>query len=94
MIASVVATLEDPEDNLQGFIEEVSKLPGVELGRLETNARRVPMTIDSFDPEALEETTRRLQECRGVVFVDVVFVHFEAESESITATHTGKQNRS
>lgn len=94
MIASIVATLEDPEDNLEGFIEEAAKLPGVEVGHLGTNTRRVPMTIDSFDPEALEETTRRLQECRGVAFVDVVFVHFEEASESTTATRTGKQNRS
>lgn len=90
MIASVVATLESPEDNLQVFIAEVSQLPSVQVGHIETNPCRVPMTIDSFDPDALEETTRRLQECRGVVFVDVVFVHFEAATESTTATHTGK----
>jgi nitrate reductase NapAB chaperone NapD len=94
MIASVVATLEGSEGDLQGFIDEISKIPCVEVGSFGTNPRRVPITIDSSDPDALEETTRRLQECCGVAFVDVVFVHFEEESERPTETHTGKQKRS
>ena len=94
MIASVVATLEGSEIDLPGFIEEISKIPCVEVGHTGTNPRRVPITIDSSDPDSLEETTRRLQETRGVSFVDVVFVHFEEESDSTTATETGKQNRS
>ena len=87
MIASVVATLQGPEDDLHRIIEEVSRISCVEVGDIATNSRRVPMTIASPDPNALEEITRRLQECRGVAFVDVVFVHFEdaLETGSVTA---------
>jgi nitrate reductase NapAB chaperone NapD len=94
MIASVVATLEGSEDDLQRSIGEISKISCVEIGISGSNPRRVPITIDSSDPDALEETTRRLQACCGVAFVDVVFVHFEKESERTTATHAGKQDRS
>jgi len=94
MIASVLATLEGPEDTLHRIIEEISKIPSVEVGDFGANPRRVPITIDSLDPNALEETTRSLQQCYGVAFVDVVFIHFEDESESSTATQSGKPNRS
>ena len=94
MIAGVVATLEDLGGNLQDVIDEIARIPCVETGDVGTNPRRLPITIDSPNPNALEETTRRLQECRGVAFVDVVFVHFEDESGSTTATHSGKPNSS
>ncbi len=90
MIASVVATLEGAEDKLHEIIEEISQVSCVEVGAIGASPRRVPITIDSPDPKALEETTRRLQQCRGVTFVDVVFVHFEDESESLSATHSRK----
>ena len=94
MIASVVATLEDPEGDLQRVIAEISQIPYVETGDVGAYPHRLPITIDSPDPNSLEETTRRLQECRGVVFVDVVFVHFEDESECTSATRPGKSNLS
>lgn len=81
MIASVVATLDDPGSNVQEIIDEVAKIPGIELGEVGAGAHRIPITIDSPDSNTLESTTRRLQECHGVAFVDVVFVHFEDESE-------------
>ena len=46
--------------------------------------------IDSPDPDSLEEITRRLQQIPGVAFVDVVFVHFEDESDSVPVTPSGK----
>lgn len=94
MIASVVATLEGSDDDLHRIIAEVSKMPNVEIGDAGANSRRLPITIDSPNPNALEETTRLLQECRGVAFVDVVFVHFEDELERTKVTHSGKSNRS
>jgi nitrate reductase NapAB chaperone NapD len=92
MIASVVATLEHVGGNVQEIVDEFAEVPGVEIGDGGNDTRRVPITIDSPAPNALEELTRRLQECRGVAFVDVVFVHFEDESESEAATYSGEIN--
>lgn len=86
MIASVVATLEGSEVDLQRIIGEISRIPTVEIGDSGANPRRLPITIDSRDPNALLETTRRLQETCGVSFVDVVFVHFEDEMEPSAVT--------
>lgn len=94
MIASVVATLEEVVGNFQCIVDEIVDVPGVEIGEASNDGRRVPITIDSRAPDALEETTNRLQECRGVAFVDVVFVHFEDEPESTAAKHSGKINHS
>ncbi|MFT5328301.1 MAG: nitrate reductase NapAB chaperone NapD [Planctomycetaceae bacterium] len=94
MIASVVATLEEDGGDVQHIVDEFCEEPSVEIGDVGHDARRVPITIDSPAPDALEETTRRLQECRGVAFVDVVFVHFEDESESNAAAHSGKMKHS
>lgn len=88
MIASVVATLEEDDGDVQHIVDEFAEVPGIEIGDVSNDRRRVPITIDSPAPDALEETTKRLQECRGVTFVDVVFVHFEDESECEAATHS------
>lgn len=89
MIASVVVTLADLADDRQAAIDAIARIECVELGDVSRFAIRVPVLIDCPNPNALEETTRRLQECRGVAFVDVVFVHFENESPS-TAADCGK----
>tara|TARA_R110002072_G_scaffold302710_2_gene487573 strand:- start:69120 stop:69404 length:285 start_codon:yes stop_codon:yes gene_type:complete len=94
MIASVVATLDGFDGDVQHIVDEFCKESGIEIGVVGKGVRRVPITIDSPVPDALEETTKRLQECRGVAFVDVVFVHFEDESESPATTHSGKINHS
>ncbi|MDC0935818.1 hypothetical protein OAS39_05995 [Pirellulales bacterium] len=85
MIASVVATLQECAGSVPDIIGEISKLSGVEIGEFDAAARRVPITIDSPAADAIEDTTRRLGECHGVAFVDVVFVHFEDESEQTVA---------
>lgn len=85
MIASVVVTFEESAGRVSDIIDEISKLSSVEIGEVGSDARRVPITIDSPSPTALEDTTRRLQECWGVAFVDVVFVHFEDESVPASA---------
>ena len=90
MIASVVVTLENHAGHFGETIDEISRIPCIELGRMEAAAHRVPVMIDSPDPDALEEITRRLQQCRGVAFVDVVFVHFENEPRPATPAHSGK----
>lgn len=94
MIASVVATLEEDGGHVQHVADEFADEPSVEIGDVGHDARRVPITIDSPAPNALEEVTRRLQDCRGVAFVDVVFVHFDDESENNAAAHAGKMNHS
>lgn len=80
MIASVVATLIKDRGTYQDIIDEISTIPHVEVGAVEGHVHRVPITIDSPAAGVLEETTRLIQSCRGVAFVDVVFVHFEEES--------------
>ncbi|MFT4558086.1 MAG: nitrate reductase NapAB chaperone NapD [Porticoccaceae bacterium] len=94
MIASVVATLEEGSGHVQHVADHFADEPSIEIGDVGHDARRVPITIDSPAPDALEETTKRLQECPGVAFVDVVFVHFEDESENNAAAHAGKMNHS
>lgn len=90
MIASVVATLDNHVGNLQDTLEEISRIPCVEIGDTGNSVYRLPLMIDSPDPNALEEVTRRLQQCRGVAFVDVVFVHFEDGSQQDGCDSVGK----
>ncbi|MEO8495156.1 MAG: hypothetical protein ABI614_08800 [Planctomycetota bacterium] len=74
-----MATLDKDCGSLQHVIDEIAKLPNVEVGEVGIDSRRIPIVIDLPDPSSLEDMTRRLQGCRGVAFVDVVFVHFEGE---------------
>jgi nitrate reductase NapAB chaperone NapD len=94
MIASVVATLEASACPVTDIIDEISTLSGVEIGEFDSAARRIPITIDSPAANAIEDTTRRLQECHGVAFVDVVFVHLEDETEQTVAASPEGTNRS
>lgn len=86
MIASLVATLENTGDRLDETVTAIRSLPDVEVGEVPHGTRRVPLTIDSTNPNALEETTRRLQQCDGVAFVDVVFVHLEDDTDQSLAS--------
>jgi nitrate reductase NapAB chaperone NapD len=85
MIASVVATLNVDNRGMQRVTDEISMLRNVEIGEIAINSLRIPIAIDSPDPESLEITTRQLQAISDVAFVDVVFVHFEEESEKAVA---------
>ncbi len=77
MIASVVATLRDDAGSLSKTLGEIGALPHIELGGYTAASRRIPIVIDSRDQAEMESTTLWLQERDGVVFVDVVFVHFD-----------------
>lgn len=90
MIASIVATFDKHVGNLEETLDEITRIPCVELGDTSNFVYRLPLMIDSPDPNALEEVTRRLQQCRGVAFVDVVFVHFEDESHPFGCDSLGK----
>ena len=90
MIASLIATLDKDIANLSDTVSQISRIPGVELGDAKAFTHRLPVMIDSPDPDSLEEITRRLQQIPGVAFVDVVFVHFEDESDSDPVTPSGK----
>ena len=88
MIASVVATIDEAGENHQDIIDAIARIPNVEVGAVDGNVRRIPITIDSSAANTLEETTRRIQACCGVAFVDVVFVHFEDErADASTPCH-------
>ena len=93
MIASVVVTLDKDAASLQDSVDEISRIGCVEVGDIGNGVYRVPVIIDSPDPNALEEITRRLQGCRGVAFVDLVFVHFEDEPLSTAATPSRKPTK-
>ncbi len=90
MIASLIATLDESVADLSKTVSLISRVPGVELADTTAVSHRLPVMIDSPDPDSLEEVTRRLQQILGVAFVDVVFVHFEDESDSDPATPSGK----
>lgn len=90
MIASLIVTLDEGTSDRSGVASDMSRVPGVEIQDSNALSHRLPVIIDSLDPEALEEITRRLQQIPGVAFVDVVFVHFEDESDSDPATLSGK----
>ena len=89
MIASVLATLIKDGGSYQGTIDEIASIPYVEVGAVDGHEYRVPVTIDSPAADVLEETTRLIQSCRGVAFVDVVFVHFEENSAVESAACEG-----
>lgn len=78
MIASLIIT---HHGNTEDTLKRVTALSGVEIGTVTDGVNRFPITVDSPEPNALEEITRSIQECPGVAFVDVVFVHFENDSE-------------
>ncbi len=90
MIASLIATLDKGVADLPEIVSQISRIPGVELSDAKAFAHRLPVMIDSPDPDSLEEITRCLQQIPGVAFVDVVFVHFEDESDSDPVTPFGK----
>ncbi len=89
MIASVVATIDKSGGMHQDIIDAIAGIPNVEVGAVDGNARRIPITIDSPGADTVEETTRRIQACPGVAFVDVVFVHFEDRCANNTSTSEG-----
>ncbi|TWU11730.1 hypothetical protein CA54_05390 [Symmachiella macrocystis] len=91
MIAGIVASLEEHDGQLPHIIAGIAKIPNVEIGDFTGDAHRIPMTIDSPCPNTLEETTRLIQDCPGVAFVDIVFVHFEDKPERV-ATVTSERN--
>ncbi|MBT5019214.1 chaperone NapD [bacterium] len=86
MIASLIIT---HDGNIDDTLKRVVALPGVEIGTVTEGANRFPITLDSPAPNALEEITRNIQECPGVAFVDVVFVHFEDDSKPHVAAFEG-----
>jgi nitrate reductase NapAB chaperone NapD len=90
MIASLVATLDRHVADLTDTVSQISRIPCVELSDEKAFTHRLPVMIDSPDPDSLEDITRRLQQIPGVAFVDVVFVHFEDESDRVPATQSGK----
>lgn len=90
MIASLVATLDKDLADRPEIVSQISRIPGVELNDAKAFTHRLPVMIDSPDPDSLEEITRRLQQIPGVAFVDIVFVHFEDESDSVAVTPSGK----
>ena len=85
MIAGLVATIEPAGMSLKDIIADISSLSLVEVGEVDNNATRIPMTVEASAPDALEEITQRIGDCCGVVFVDVVYVHFEDEADSMPA---------
>lgn len=90
MIASVVVTLDKVVANRPETLAAIRRIGSVEVGDIDDGGYRVPVMIDSPDPNAVEMITRCLQDCRGVAFVDVVFVHFEDEPRNTAATESGK----
>ena len=90
MIASLIAALDTGVADLSEIVSQISRIPGVELNDATAFSHRLPVMLDSPDPDSLEEITRLLQQIPGVAFVDVVFVHFEDESDSDPATPSGK----
>ena len=85
MIAGVVATLSDDARHSNATIGAMKSSPNMEVGEFTETSRRIPITIDSADQDEMEAMTRWLQDRPGVLFVDVVFVHFE-ESEAVAHT--------
>lgn len=81
MIASVVATLSDDAGRLEKTLGQFRSSPQIQVGDVTDASRRIPMTIDSPDRDDIEVVTRWIQGCSGVLFVDVVFVHFEDSQE-------------
>ena len=90
MIASVVATLSPDAPPLPAIIEELNSISGVTVGDPAPDSRRLPITIDSSAPRALQKITDQLQTSEGIAFVDVVFVHFEDDLEQTNTSKYGE----
>ena len=95
MIASVVVTLSDNATTLSNTLVDIKSAPQIEAGEFADESRRIPMTIDSSSRNDIEAVTRWLQDRPGVLFVDVVFVHFEDSDESSSGiTDSKRRSRS
>ena len=81
MIGSVVVTCESKAAITASLLDAISANSSIELGQPIEN--RVPVIIDSSDPDGLESCTRWLMDIPGVAKVDVVFVHFEDEDQEV-----------
>lgn len=77
MIASAVATLTKNAGQMKCLLTQLVSRPEIEIGAFSESCRRIPLTIDSPNRQAVEQTTNWLQGHDAIAFVDVVFVHFE-----------------
>jgi hypothetical protein len=76
MIASLVVTLDCAVAGFSGVVNQIAQMPGVQLCEGESFSHRIPILIDSSDPDSLEETTRRLQSIRWVSRLWMLFCSF------------------
>ena len=76
MIASVVARLIADPAKSQAVLDAIKLRPEMEIGEL-TRGHLLPVTIEADDGELMEQATQWLNSLEDVLFVDVVFVHFE-----------------
>ncbi len=75
MTAGLVATFDKAVAGFDQTISAIEAHPDVELG--EATCSRLPMTIEAGDAQGLESVTNWLQNLKGIVHIDVVFVHYE-----------------
>ena len=93
MIAGVVATLTDDAIRLKTTLDEFVSRPELEVGKFHSTDRRISLTIDLPQRSGVEDLTDWIRSRRGVVFVDVVCVHFEDTDDAADPTPGGGFNR-
>jgi len=87
MISSVVATL-NTDTELQGqTVQEIASYSGIKIGTPNADGRRIPVTIESHSRRGVENATEWLRTREGVLMVDVIFVHFEDDDETVDSQH-------
>ncbi len=72
-ISGLVVTLKP--DTARRAVEQIRHRPEIQLG--ERQGQRLPVVVDTPDPEADKACWRWLNALEGVHHVDVAFVHFE-----------------
>ena len=80
MIASVVATLDSDASLRPDLPEKLAARPELEVGDWSPTSSRIPIIIDVQNRNQMEDSTSWLRTQPGILMVDVVYVHFEEET--------------
>lgn len=92
MISSLVIRLA-PQADPALLRARLTSFPGLELGACSEH-RSLPVVLEADDHFSLLDATRRIQNLDDVSHVDVVYVHWESDSDAADETESTTESLS
>ncbi len=77
-VSGLVATVE-PSADVEAVRLALGREPAVQLGK--TDGRRIPLVVDTPDPQTDKRVWQRLNAVPGLLHLDVVFVGFDEDRQ-------------